>query len=253
MDETRNELGILLDVVLFSDHGNNHLINERVDLADALVKVGFKDASKLTNPKDFVLLRNGFVSAAAIYTYPESSEAIAKVLSSVEGVDFSVYLSGQSIIVEGQAGVARISRRDNHYRYAAITGDPLKLAEITLLLEQKSKSDSHGFAQAIDWWEATKHHTYPDPLKRIWEGLHDLVQHPATILVSFKDGYAFGPAIFDQTIISGREGTHGALLDTHSNGFLMTDFKPVRPYNQPETVAGLLAGAAQSKQRGKKR
>lgn len=65
-------------------------------------------------------------------------------------------------------------------------------------------------------------------------------------------GSAFGPAIFDQKIISGREGTHGALLDTHSNGFLMTDFRSVNRYNQPEIVASLLAGATQAKQKGRK-
>ena len=252
LHETRNELGILLDVVVFSDHGNNHIKNHRVDLAGALVKAGFRDATELTTSKDFVLLRNGFVSAAAIYTHPENPKTIATVLSGIAGVDFSVYLSGHSIVVQGQAGVARISRRGNRYRYTAIEGDPLKLAEMNHRLVQMGKSDSQGFIQEVDWWEATRNHTYPDPLRRIWEGLHDLIQHPATLLISFKDGYAFGPAIFDQKIISGREGTHGALLGTHSNGFLMTDFRSVNRYNQPETVASLLAGATQAKQKGRK-
>jgi len=206
----------------------------------------------LLGPKDFVLLRNGFVSVAAIYTLQENAGAISMVLSEIEGVDFSVYISGPSIIVHGQAGIAKINRSKDDYQYTAITGDPLKMAKIAHGLVQAGRSDGHGFIQEHDWWEATKHHEYPDPLRRIWKGLHDLVQHPATILVSFKDGYAFGPAIFDQKIMNGREGTHGALLSDHSNGFLMTDFTEVNSYNPPEAIASLLDRAAEAKQKGKK-
>lgn len=155
-------------------------------------------------------------------------------------------------MIKGSTGVARINRRGKHYQYTSIEGDPLKLAEINKRLVQMGQSDEQGFILADAWWQATKHHTYPDPLRRIWEGLQDLVQHPATLLISFKDGYAFGPAIFDQPIVSGRKGTHGALLDTHSNGFLMCDFMPIKRYNPPETVARLLAGAAEAKQKGQK-
>jgi len=252
LDKTRNELGILLDVVVFSDHGNNYVRNHRVDLAAALVEGGFRDVTQLKAPNDFVLPRNGFVSIAALYTHPENAKTIATLLAGITGVDFSVYLSGQSIVVRGPAGVAQIHRKGNRYRYTTIEGDPLKLDQMNNRLAQMGKSDNQGFAQADDWWEETKHHTYPDPLRRIWEGLHDLVQHPATLLISFKDGYAFGPAIFDQPIVSGRAGTHGALLDTHSNGFLMTDFMPVNRYNPPEAVVRLLAGAAKAKREGQK-
>jgi len=252
LDETRNELGILLDVVVFSDHGSNYVRNQRVDLAPVLVEGGFKDVTKLESPRDFVLPRNGFVSVAALYTHQKNASTIATLLADIEGVDFSVYLSGQSIMVNGSAGVARINRRGKRYQYTSIEGDPLKLAEINKRLMQMGQSGEQGFILADAWWQATKHHTYPDPLHRIWEGLHDLVQHPATLLVSLKDGYAFGPAMFDQPIISSRRGTHGALLDTHSNGFLMCDFMPVKRYNLPETVARLLAGAAEAKQKGLK-
>ncbi len=252
MDMTRNELGILLDVIMFSDHGNNYADNRHVDLVTALENGEFRDASELIKPTDFVLPRNGFVSIAALYTQPHNAGNIATILSQVEGVDFSVFRQDQSVIVQGAAGSARISRRDNHYRYEVMPGDPLYLANIQRRLRNENPTDGGGYFHESVWWQATQNHIYPDPLRRIWEGLHDLVQHPATLLISLKDGFGFGPAIFDQSILSQRAGTHGALLDTHSNGFLMSDFMPVKAYNRPQTVANLLAGAAEAKRKGKK-
>ena len=252
LDTTRNELEILLDVVVFSDHGNNYANNQRVDLSSPLIKAGYRDAKALKMANDFVLLRNGFVSVAALYTYPENAAAIATVLADVEGVDFSVYRLGTSIVVNGSSGVAQIDRMANRYRYTVIKGDPLRLAGILQVLDETGKIDALGFVQSDDWWTTTQKHIYPDPLRRIWEGLHDLVQHPATLLISFKDEFAFGPVIFNQPIFTGRVGTHGALLDMHSYGFLMTDFMPVKSYSQPDAVASLLSRAAEAKQKGRK-
>jgi len=81
LDIIRDEVGIKLDIIVFSDHGNNYMKNRRVDLSSALVKGGFRDATQLNTPKDVVLLRNGFVSVAALYTHPENASAIAAVLS----------------------------------------------------------------------------------------------------------------------------------------------------------------------------
>jgi hypothetical protein len=78
------------------------------------------------------------------------------------------------------------------------------------------------------------------------------VQHPGTILVSLKDGYAFGPPIFNHLVINQRVGTHGALLASHSYGFLMTDFMPVKDASRPADVASLLGRAAEAKKKGKK-
>lgn len=252
LQEVRNELGASLDIVVFSDHGNNMVQNNHVDLAQILVENGYQDGSALEAPEDFVLVRNGFVSVAALYTDPDNAREIATLFSNLEGVDFSVYMDRQSIMVNGSSGIARIDRKGERYLYTALDGDPLKLGGTIQSLRQHGKSDKQGFVHGNDWWHATKDHVYPDPLHRIWQGLHDLVEHPATLLVSFKDGYAFGPAIFQQQIVSGREGTHGALLANHSNGFFMTDFMQVKPHNRPNVVAGLLATAATAKQQDNK-
>ena len=246
--EIRSELGASLDIVVFSDHGNNMVQNNHVDLAATLVENGYQDRSALEAPKDFVLVRNGFVSSAVLYTDPDNARGIATLLSKLEGVDFSVYMDRKSVMIAGSTGIARIERKGERYMYTELDGDPLKLGGIVQRLRLQGKTDKQGFVHGNDWWHATKGHVYPDPLHRIWQGLHDLVEHPATLMVSFKDGYAFGPVIFEQNIVSGREGTHGALLANHSNGFFMTDFMQVKPYNRPRVVADLLARAAAAKQ-----
>lgn len=252
LDEVRNELGIPLDVVLFSDHGNNFKQNTRVDLAAELEKAGLNDAEQLKGPDDFVLMRNGFVSIAAIYCFPDRAEYISEILSRVDGVDFSTYTNNGSILVNGKNTTARIRRRGSSFEYKPINGDPLLLSEIIKNLRIKKRSSDQTFFNMEDWWRVTKNHIYPNPLERIWQGHFDLVQFPSTIIVSFKDGYAFGPAIFNQQIIAGRKSTHGALLASHSYGFLMTDFKTVNTYNRPQDVAKLLENSFLMKKNGMK-
>ncbi len=252
LETTRNDLGILMDVVLFSDHANNLMENRRVDLSAELERNGFHDVDQLEQLRDFVLPRNGFVSFASIYTRPENAPAMAEILSSIEGVDFSTYKYQKVIRVHGHNGLAEIARQENRYRYTPIKGDPLKLGNIMMYLKQAGKMDNQGYIHDYMWWDATKDHLYPDPLRRIWEGQSDLVQHPGTLLVSFQDGYAFGPAIFNQPLVGNRAGTHGALLATHSNGVFMTDFMKVDDFNQPSAVVELLAEAQEAKKRGTK-
>ena len=89
-------------------------------------------------------------------------------------------------------------------------------------------------------------------MRRIWESLNDLVQHSGTILVSFKDGYAFGPPIFDQPFVGGRAGTHGALLGSHSYGFYMTDIMEMDCFSRPGDIVEMLSAAEEEKRKGVK-
>ncbi len=50
LDAVRNDLGILLDVVLFSDHANNFTTNQLVDLSTPLVAAGFNTAGSMVIP-----------------------------------------------------------------------------------------------------------------------------------------------------------------------------------------------------------
>ncbi len=252
LDTIRNDLGILLDVVLFSDHANNLITNQRVKLGSVLEKHGYNDVEMLVKAKDFVLPRNGFVSFASLYTNSNNAQPIAEILSTIQGIDLAIFKSGDSIMVRGPNGFARISKKNKRYRYTPIDGDPLKLKNIIDDLKHSGEIDNQGFIQDNIWWEATKNHVYPDPLRRIWESMNDLVQHPGTILVSFMNGYAFGPPIFSQTILGSRAGTHGALLGAHSNGVYMTDFMKVAAFNRPDTLVEILAKSKDAKRKGKK-
>lgn len=252
LDSVRTDLGVSMDVVMFSDHANNFNLNRRVDLSMPLVQAGYREATRLEEKMDFVLPQNGFVSFASIYTADENARPMAVILSGLEGVDVTVYRWKNSVNVHGARGIARVSKQGNRYRYRPIDGDPLDLKGILRRLKTLGKSDSQGYVHEQDWWQATQDHPYPDPLRRVWEGLHDLVQHPGTLLVSLKDGFAFGPTIFNQPILGPRAGTHGALLASHSYGFLMTDFMPVKDASRPSDVADLLESSAEAKKSGKR-
>ena len=253
LETVRIDLGVSLDVVFFSDHANNFADNRRVDLRGPLMDAGFRLSSRLEGPLDVVLPENGFVSFAAVYASDVDAPAISRALAGVEGVDFAVYRSGNALHIRGSAGSARIFKRQERFRYHPLDGDPLDLEAALRRLKYSGKIDLQGFVHEKDWWAATQDHIYPDPLRRLWEGMHDLVQHPGTVLISMQDGYAFGPAIFNQPIVNPRAGTHGALLGSHSYGFLMTDFMPVDTANRPDDVAQLLGRAAEAKQSGIKR
>lgn len=53
LDTVRNDIGILLDVVLFSDHANNFIKSRRVDLSTPLVEAGFRNVDQLEKKNRF--------------------------------------------------------------------------------------------------------------------------------------------------------------------------------------------------------
>ena len=57
LDTVRNDIGILLDVVLFSDHANNFTKSRRVDLSTSLVEAGFRNVDQLEKKKRFCAAR----------------------------------------------------------------------------------------------------------------------------------------------------------------------------------------------------
>ncbi len=252
-----------LDMVLFSDHGNDFMENRPVDLSTPLEKAGFLDAQTLKAPKDFILLRNGFVSAAAIYTAPRNCRPMSRIISRAEGVEHCFYASGDTIYVLQHDDEAVIQRRGNRYRYHAIEGDPLAFKGIVARMKIEGKIDTAGYTADSDWWDMTKSHHYPDALKRIWQAFHGLVQHPANILVSMKAGYAFGPEIFNLVtptsrrrliyalgteifdFVTERVGTHGSLRFDQTNGFVMTNINVCPPYLRPEHLREIVEGTRQ--------
>lgn len=246
IEAIQKELPFPVKVVMFSDHGNNLRPNARVDLFSPLAAGGFRSADSLKSPEDFVLPENGLVGAAVLYTEPKNAGPMCRILAAVPGVDLCVFREQDRVRVLGEKGEALIEKSLDRYRYQSREGDPLLLSTALDRLRSRGLLDENGFARDTDWWEQTKDHEYPDPLHRIWDGLTTLVEHPATILVSFKEGYACGPRIFDKAV-AGRSGTHGGLIRSHTYGFFMTDFMQSPEFVRPEMVAEFLEKARQEK------
>lgn len=246
IERTRRELDIPLRIVMFSDHGNDLGTNERVDVAKALDSGGFHRVKSPKDEKDYLLLENGLVGVAAIHTSPSNARRVCQTLAVVRGVDICVFQAEGGIGLSSLGGEARLERSGKMFRYIPITGDPLRLAAAAQRLTETGRMDAKGWAADEAWWQETKGHEYPDSLHRIWSGMNDLVQNPAEVLVSFKEGYAFGPEIFDK-VVARRHGTHGSLVRSHSYGFFMTDFEDVPDFVRPETIMAFLDNARAAK------
>ncbi|MDH5715268.1 MAG: alkaline phosphatase family protein [Candidatus Aminicenantes bacterium] len=218
-----------IEIMLFSDHGFNFAKSQRVKLKSFLKSSGFDVRNDLRNEKSVILPSFGLVSFAAIYTRDANKRKIAQQVPVLEGVDFCAYRMNHIIHIFGQNGEAKILKKTvNHtdlYKYEIITGDPLSYKDILERLTHLGKADDEGYIPDSDWFEATKDHPYVNALMRLHQAFSGQVESDADILISLKDGYFHGSALFSRiaTIL----GTHGSLLDTNSVGFFMSTAKEV--------------------------
>ncbi|HWP43152.1 MAG TPA: hypothetical protein VNO14_07965 [Blastocatellia bacterium] len=219
-----------LEILLYSDHGNALLPFKRVSMKTHLAAHGFEPSSRVSSRRSVIIPGFGLCSYAPIYTTPESRREIAEALSTLTGVDFSVFRpldddsanGGGVTELIGSRGRARI-HYDAHsraFRYERIEGDPLALAAAVAELEASGSIDGRGYAPDSAWFEATRDHTYPDALRNIWSSVREHVESTADILVSFEDGYCYGSAVFDRLV--SLAATHGSALRSTSFAFLMS-------------------------------
>ncbi len=218
-----------IEIMLFSDHGFNFGKSQRVKLKSFLKSSGFTVRNDLRDENSVILLSFGLVSFAAIYTGENNKRKIAQQVPVLEGVDFSAYRMNNIIYIFGQEGEAKILKKTVNntelYKYEIISGDPLSYKDILEKLTHLGKADGEGYIPDSDWFEATKDHPYVDALKRLYQAFSGQVESDADILISLKDGYFHGNALFSRiaTIL----GTHGSLLDTNSVGFFMSTAQDV--------------------------
>jgi hypothetical protein len=222
--EIRKYCGSETEIVLFSDHGMNLEENSRVPLTSELQRRGFQLGSRLAdgNGRALSIPAFGLCSYAAAYCGGEEFVAgAARAITEIEGVDFVVYRDGTAVAIEGQAGSARIDRRDNSYRYVKKKGDPLELESVI---------KTEGFVDDATLFETTNKHRYPDALTNLYKSLFTpRVEHTADILISLKDGYYSGWSPFGRLVRLA--ATHGNALQSSSNAFLMSTHR-----NLPECV-----------------
>jgi hypothetical protein len=225
LEEVRTAAGPDLEITLFSDHGNDRVPTERVDLEKALASAGYKLARTVDDPNDVASPRFGLVGSAFLYTVPTSRERLARTVAAVEGVDFVTWRDSTDVVhVVGSEGHARIEGDDAAYRYRPVVGDPLGLVPVVERLDRSGHTDARGFAPDTAWLNATLDTQYVDALRRITHGLH-AVRNPADVIASLAPGYHFGDIVGDHIV--GMQGTHGSLRTSSSLAFVMSSHTTV--------------------------
>jgi hypothetical protein len=234
LKEIQAACGEETEIVLFSDHGMNLEENRRLHLQTHLRANGFRVAERFGVAKrgehnSVAAPAFGLCGYVALYCSDETDPAhVAAALSSLEGVDFSVYREGaSSVVVKGASGAARVTRAENGrgplYGYEQMSGDPLALAPHKAALAGAGELDARGFAPDASWFARTADHSYPDALANVFNSLHrERVRHTADVLVSLTDGYYYGMSFFSRFVRllathgnARRPSTHAFLMSTH--------------------------------------
>jgi hypothetical protein len=241
----RRREGRELEILILSDHGNNHAgAGKRVPIRAFLKKAGYRIVRSIHDPRDVVLPTAGIESWVEVHNAPSQTEALMQTLSECEGVDV---LSGRDPVntnrflvmrALGQRAVIEHDTAADSYRYIPESGDPIGYKPVLESLASRGLLDANGFAPADVWMQETFTHRYPLALERIVRGHTRNALNPATILISLDNRYVHASWF----IKKGSEfvtfgGTHGALDDLNSNGILLSSFAPTR-----DTSTGRVSG-----------
>ncbi len=241
-----------LQIVILSDHGNNHAgRGKRVKIQAFLKNTGYRITKSLENPKDVVLPTTGIESWVEVHNLPGETTNLAQLLVHLDGVDVVTARlpdrTNHFLVMnsKGERAVIEWNSERNTFRYTAEQGDPINYQPVIEILKQKNLLDSDGFAAADEWMAETSAHRYPLALERVVRGLTRVTLNPATILLSLKNGY-----VHDEWLVNeGSElvslgGTHGALDDLNSDGILLCNFIPTHDTSSSR-VADLFDGFPQ--------
>jgi len=248
LHEIQSVCGSETEIVLFSDHGMNLYENQRVHLNTRLQRSGFQLRSRFDESarRSVAVPAFGLCGYAAVYCGDRAAiPEVAAALVGLEGVDFSIYSDGPSVIVKGAGGGAVIERKESkgskRYRYVDVVGDPLKLGRIVQTLREAGSLDEEGFASDKTWLEKTANHIYPDVLSNLYTSLNtNRVKHTADVLLSLHDGYYYGWSPFGRIVRLA--ATHGNALRPSSSAFLMSTHRQLPEYVRADDAKALLRG-----------
>jgi len=210
-----------VDFVVFSDHGNSHVQNQRIDLDGFLAQHGFRGESSIRSENSVVVPAFGLVGALPVYSQPQNTAKLARLFASHEAVDFTVYLEGERVQICSSRGSAVLEAKDSgkFLKYAAVDRDPLQLKPVMQRMLEQRRLNAEGFASADNWFAATATHQYTNAVNAIYHGVTNHVSNRANLLVSLKDGYHYGSPFFDRLVTM--RSTHGNLRRTSMTGFFM--------------------------------
>src|ERR1039457_213215 len=84
----REREGRELEILILSDHGNNHAgPAKRVEIRKFLKRAGYRITKSILSPKDVVLPTAGIESWVEIHNAPSETESLVQLLSHMKGVD----------------------------------------------------------------------------------------------------------------------------------------------------------------------
>ena len=233
-----------LEILILSDHGNNHAgRSRRVQIIKFLRHAGYRVSQSLESPRDIVLPTMGIESWVEVHNAPSETERLVKLLSHLRGVDLitgRLEAHGNHFLVMNAKGERAIIEWDlakNRFRYGATVGDPLQYGPVFNALRRTGKVDADGFASADAWMTATLTHRYPVALERIVQAHTKDALNPATILISLANGHVHANwLVAAGSKLMKEGGTHGALDDLNSDGILLSSFAPTQ-----DTTVGRVA------------
>jgi len=268
----REREGRELEILIISDHGNNHAgPAKRVEVRKFLKSAGYRVTKSIRDPKDVVLPTAGIESWVEIHNATGETERLVQLLSHLEGVDILTARDPNqanrfiAVNSKGERAVIEWNSARNTFRYATLTGDPIGYLPVVESLSKAHQIDVDGFATADAWMTETLDHRYPLALERIVRGHTRAALNPATILISLDNAYVHsGWFVKKGSEVVRFGGTHGALDDLNSNGILVSSFAPtqdtsanrvaalfdgfkgVRDYRAEESGAEWVSGKAQA-------
>ena len=241
-----------LEIVILSDHGNNHAgRGKRVEIRAFLKKAGYRISKSLEDPKDVVLPTTGIESWVEVHNLPGETEALAQLLTHLDGVDVvTARIPDQTnhflvMNSQGERAIIEWNPERNAFRYSPEQGDPINYRPVVDELARKNLLDGKGFAPADAWMAETLTHRYPLALERIVRGLSRVTLNPATILLSLKNGYIHdGWLVNEGSKLVSLGGTHGGLDDLNSDGIVLCNYVPTHDTSS-DRVADLFDGFPQ--------
>jgi hypothetical protein len=224
---------------IFADHGHDLIPAQELDLRPHLESGGYRASQRLENQRSVYIARFGLVSCAVLNA--PDPQGVADALVTHPAVDLVIYpqpsARGERVIVVRRGQETAEIRRGvrGGYVYRSGQGDPLELDAIRIGLSEAGKVAADGTVSDRDWFEATAAHKYPDPLHRIWLAFHGLVQNPADVIVSLKEGYFTGSGFFSAMVTVA--STHGGLTRRGSTTFALSNHVELPPTLRLEELA----------------
>jgi len=233
--EVQSATGRRLEILIVSDHGNNHRDQGKlVDLRERLKAAGFRVKRAIEGPKDVAFTTGGILASVSLFARQESLGSLVSLALNTPGVDLVSRVDGDGIwIYHPKEGVARVEKHpsEDAYSYQPYSGDPLGYLKHVSSRGLVVTTPGQRFFSGSDWLKATADLHYPAGPERIWRGHHVITLNPAPLIITLKDGYeiTYG-SVKTLSRIKKRGGTHGNLGAPSSLGVILSNF------DQPEDL-----------------